>query len=222
MSTFDGLLARVLAYAAEPGTSVIGIAGAPGAGKSTLTRRWSRPRGYVSVPTRSPTCRWTDFTSPMWSCAGWTGWTARGRPTRFDVAGYAALLRRIRARTEAVYAPGFERDIEQSDRRRHSGVPGCGRGAHRRATICCSTIPGWSAVAARDRRNLVLRSTRRCAGRSVWWPVTLRSASGQMRRGAWVAEVDEPNARLVAGTAVRADLSASVDTVPGPVMPTSH
>jgi hypothetical protein len=29
----------------------------------------------------------------------------------------------------------------------------------------------------------------------------------------WVAEVDEPNARLVAATAVRADLVVSIDAV---------
>ncbi|MEW2043269.1 nucleoside/nucleotide kinase family protein, partial [Streptomyces sp. NPDC005534] len=37
------------------------------------------------------------------------------RPDTFDAAGYAALLRRLRADEEEdlVYAPGFERDLEQ-------------------------------------------------------------------------------------------------------------
>jgi pantothenate kinase len=37
-----------------------------------------------------------------------------GAPDTFDVAGYAALLRRLRARDEpVVHAPGFDRDVEE-------------------------------------------------------------------------------------------------------------
>jgi pantothenate kinase len=38
----------------------------------------------------------------------------KGAPDTFDTAGYAALLRRLRAdEDEVVYAPAFERDLEQ-------------------------------------------------------------------------------------------------------------
>jgi pantothenate kinase len=36
-----------------------------------------------------------------------------GAPHTFDAAGYAALLRRLRAAEETVYAPAFRREIEE-------------------------------------------------------------------------------------------------------------
>jgi pantothenate kinase len=45
----------------------------------------------------------------------------KGAPDTFDAAGYAALLRRVREDPdEVVYAPAFERDIEQ---RIAGGIP---------------------------------------------------------------------------------------------------
>ncbi len=38
----------------------------------------------------------------------------KGAPETFDVAGYVALLERIRTSTETVYAPEFHREIEDS------------------------------------------------------------------------------------------------------------
>jgi pantothenate kinase len=37
----------------------------------------------------------------------------KGAPDTFDVAGFAALLRRLRVEDTVVYAPAFERDLEQ-------------------------------------------------------------------------------------------------------------
>lgn len=102
---------------AQPGRVILGIAGAPGAGKSTLAQ---------------------SLVSEMLSGGrSWIGsWVAyipmdgfhladmelhrlgrrdrKGAPDTFDAAGYVALLRRLRADDEdVVYAPGFEREIEQ-------------------------------------------------------------------------------------------------------------
>lgn len=113
MRTFDDLLARVLAYAAEPGTSVIGIAGAPGAGKSTLTEALvaaARLRLGADAVAHVPM---DGFHLADVELRRLERMDRKGAPDTFDVAGYAALLRRVRARTEVVYAPGFERDIEQ-------------------------------------------------------------------------------------------------------------
>jgi pantothenate kinase len=81
--------------------------------------------------------------------------------------------------------------------------------------------PGWSAVAAEidEIWYCAVQDDVRVA-RLVARHITFGKRADEARR--WVAEVDEPNARLVAGTAVRADLSVSVDTVLGPVMPNSH
>ncbi|WP_372457679.1 nucleoside/nucleotide kinase family protein [Streptomyces olivaceus] len=120
---FDDLLARARALAAGGGQgggqggvrrAVLGIAGSPGAGKSTLAERLVRELNAGGEP-------WVAHV-PM------DGFhladveldrlgrrDRKGAPDTFDAAGYAALLGRLReeAYGETVYAPGFERVLEQ-------------------------------------------------------------------------------------------------------------
>ena len=60
-------------------------------------------------------CRWTACIWPTWSCPGSAAGTGRGPRTRSTAFGFLALLRRLRtpAPGEVVYAPAFERSIEQ-------------------------------------------------------------------------------------------------------------
>lgn len=220
MRTFDDLLARVLAYAAEPGTSVIGIAGAPGAGKSTLTEALvaaARIRLGADAVAHVPM---DGFHLADVELRRLERMDRKGAPDTFDVAGYAALLRRIRARTEVVYAPGFERDIEQPVA---GAIPVFPEAAVvlTEGNYLLLDDPGWLAVAAEidEIWYCAIQDDVRVA-RLVARHITFGKRADEARR--WVAEVDEPNARLVAGSAARADLSVSVDTVPGSVMPHSH
>ncbi|MGV0814921.1 nucleoside/nucleotide kinase family protein [Mycolicibacterium boenickei] len=216
MCTFDELLARVLARAAEPGTSVIGIAGAPGAGKSTLAEALvaaARTRLGDDAVTHVPM---DGFHLADAELRRLGRLDRKGSPDTFDVAGYAALLRRIRARTEVVYAPGFERHIEQP-------IAGAIPVSPESAVVLTEGNylllgdPAWSAVAAEidEIWYCAIEDDVRIA-RLVARHVLFGKPVDVARR--WVAEVDEPNARLVAATAVRADLAVSVDAV----MPNSH
>ncbi|MEU6227703.1 nucleoside/nucleotide kinase family protein [Streptomyces sp. NPDC047042] len=112
--TFDDLLGRARALVRGDRRAVLGIAGSPGSGKTTLAERLVRALNGDGSP-------WVAHV-PM------DGFhladvelerlglrDRKGAPDTFDAAGYAALLRRLRESGDAeiVYAPGFERVLEQ-------------------------------------------------------------------------------------------------------------
>lgn len=103
---FGEVVDRAHLLARRPGRALLGIAGAPGAGKSSLaTALASAVPGSVVVPM-------DGFHLPTSALAA-RGWVAeRGTPRTFDAAGYLALLRSLRAGGEA-RAPAFDRSIEE-------------------------------------------------------------------------------------------------------------
>ncbi|CRZ13215.1 nucleoside/nucleotide kinase family protein [Mycolicibacterium neworleansense] len=216
MCTFDDLLARVLARAAAPGTAIIGITGAPGAGKSTLTEALvgaARARLGAEAVAYLPM---DGFHLADVELRRLGRLDRKGAPDTFDVAGYAALLRRIRAGGEVVYAPGFERDVEQPIAGAIPVFPDTAV-VLTEGNYLLLDVPEWSAVADQvdETWYCALQDEVRVA-RLVARHVTFGKRADAARR--WVAEVDEPNARLVAATAVRADLVVPVAAV----MPDSH
>jgi pantothenate kinase len=89
---------------------MVGIAGAPGAGKSTIALRLAAALGSdkaVVVPM-------DGFHLPSAVLSKPDQLQRRGAMDTFDVQGYLHMLQRLRARREAItYAPGFEREIEE-------------------------------------------------------------------------------------------------------------
>ncbi|WP_454791244.1 nucleoside/nucleotide kinase family protein [Mycolicibacterium lutetiense] len=216
MCTFDDLVARVLARAAEPGTSVIGIAGAPGVGKTTLTEALvsaARERLGDDAVAHVPM---DGFHLADIELRRLGRMDRKGAPDTFDVAGYAALLRRIRGCAEVVYAPGFERDIEQPVAGTIPVFPDAAV-VLTEGNYLLLDDPGWSAVAAEidEIWYCAIQDDVRVA-RLVARHIAFGKPAGAARR--WVDEVDEPNARLVAAAAERADLVVPVAAV----MPSSH
>ncbi len=97
---------------------VIGIVGAPGSGKSTLSAAVAAQlvEGAPSVPTAMVPMDGFHLAQRVLDQAGMA--EIKGAPETFDAAGYVTLLRRLvaapdRGSTEVVYAPEFRRAIEE-------------------------------------------------------------------------------------------------------------
>jgi pantothenate kinase len=105
--TSTELVARAAGLARPDRRAVLGIAGAPGAGKSTLAAALAAAvPGAVLVPM-------DGFHLPTAALAA-HGWVAeRGTPRTFDRAGYVALLRALRTAADPVRAPDFDRSREE-------------------------------------------------------------------------------------------------------------
>jgi pantothenate kinase len=108
-----GLLDRALALVDRPGRAVLGIAGAPASGKSTLGAllvaelERQRPGEAVALGMDA-----FHLGHRVLVRRGQTG--IKGAPETFDAVGYLHLLNRIRTETGTVYAPEFDRSIEDS------------------------------------------------------------------------------------------------------------
>ena len=89
---------------------VLGICGAPGAGKSTLAADLVAAVGPSAVVVPMDGFHLHDDELARLGLGD-----RKGAPETFDVAGYVALLRRLRTETDhVVYAPEFDRSREES------------------------------------------------------------------------------------------------------------
>lgn len=201
---FDALVQRATGLASGPGRAVLGIAGTPGSGKSTLAARL--------VAAVGPAAAWVPMDGFHLADAALDRLgrrSAKGAPDTFDGWGYLALLRRLAAETShPVYAPDFERTLEQ---------PLAGSIAVDPPVRLVVTEGNYLLLDA-EPWTLV-----RATLTEVWYVevdeavrlerlVARHVAFGKAEAAArdWVAAVDEPNARLVAARRAAADLVVTV------------
>ena len=192
-------LARVKALLADGRRKLLGLVGAPGAGKSTLAMALQRAFAGVSQVVPMDGFHLANIELQRLGRAG-----RKGAPDTFDSAGYAALLRRLRLRNEdeIVYAPEFRREIEESIAGAIPVLPATQLVITEGNYLLLDDGP-WAGVAAlldevwyvevddaKRTDRLVQRHER--FGRSA-----------QAARD-WVAGTDESNARLIAATRSRA------------------
>jgi len=177
------------------GVRLLGVTGAPGAGKSTLAVALAAALGMAVVPMDG--FHYADAELVRRGLLD-----RKGAPDTFDAPGYAALLARVRAGEDDVVAPAFERTLEQPLAGAIS-VPPYGS-VVTEGNYLLLDEPRWRRV--RDQLDVVWHvrvdeevRRRRLVARHVEFGKPLPAAR------AWVDRVDEPNARLVEAAAGRAD-----------------
>ncbi len=110
MARFAELLQDVARLVEAGGRCILGLTGPPGAGKSTLADRLATALG----PDRSLLVGMDGFHIADAELRRTGLRELKGAPETFDRAGYAALLRRLRTESGTVYAPAFDRGLEDS------------------------------------------------------------------------------------------------------------
>jgi pantothenate kinase len=115
----DQAVARAVALAAAGGRSVLGIAGAPGAGKSTLARRVVTAVTEQLGPGVAVQVPMDGFHLANAALDALGRHDRKGAIDTFDAAGYVALVRRLTATgdgadgTGTVWAPDFDRRVDE-------------------------------------------------------------------------------------------------------------
>ena len=102
------LVERAHALAATGERRILGIAGPPGGGKSTVSRAVVAELGE-----RARLVPMDGFHLAQAELVRLGRRDRMGAPDTFDAAGYAALLARLRGDEAIVYAPEFRREIEE-------------------------------------------------------------------------------------------------------------
>lgn len=106
----DALIARAEALIQTGQRRLLGVAGAPGTGKSTVAQLLAEALGPRAVVVPMDGYHLANRELARLGRA-----ERKGAPDTFDVAGYAALLQRLKnpVKGEIVYAPFFKREIEE-------------------------------------------------------------------------------------------------------------
>src|SRR4051794_784985 len=106
----DQLVADARALLRPGNRALLGLTGAPGAGKSTVAEQLVAELGGDAMLVGLDGFHLADDELRRMG-----RWECKGAVDTFDAAGYVHLLRRLRARAEpVVYAPRFDRSLEES------------------------------------------------------------------------------------------------------------
>ncbi len=210
----DGLAARLAGLMevaeAEGRRVIIGIAGMPAAGKTTLAT------ALVERLAGGP--QWAD--SPV-AYVPMDGFhladveldrlglrEVKGAPQTFDVGGYAALLRRI-ADGETVWAPAFERQLEQPIAQSLPITPRTRVVITEGNYLLLPEAPWRAARSVLSEAWYVRVDEATRMRRLIWRHVEFGKSPVAARQ--WVLRTDEPNAALVGPTVQAANLVIDLD-----------
>src|SRR5918997_6005300 len=186
---------RARELAAAGGRRILGIAGPPGGGKSTVARAVVAELGE-----RARLVPMDGFHLAQSELVRLGRRDRMGAPDTFDAGGYAAVLQRLRGEEPVVYAPEFRREIEE---------PIAGAIA----------VPRQTPLVVTEGNYLLLWPDIKPLLDECWYVETdeelrvERLIQRHIQFGktpeyarAWVLRSDERNAQLVAATAPAADV----------------
>jgi len=205
------LLDRVRSLAGASNDRVIlGVTGAPAAGKSTLAEWVARTLDESGL--RAVWVPMDGFHLADVALDALGRRDRKGALDTFDGFGYLALLRRIRAETaNPVYAPAFERELEQPIAGSIAVPPGT-RVVVTEGNYLLAGEEPWPEVRSEltevwysEVEDVVRRE--RLVARHI------RFGKAPDAALAWAETVDEPNARLIATGRERADLIVDFDSL---------
>jgi len=197
----DELVGRARALAGTGSRRILGIAGAPGAGKSTLAGLVTTALGGAAVQVPMDGLHLADVELSRLGRRDW-----KGAPDTFDALGYLALLRRLRHPVpgEIVYAPAFERTIEQPIAGSIPVGPDVPLVVTEGNYLLLDDPPWHEVRTLLDETWFVEIDDEVRVGRLIRRHIEFGKTPEQAAE--WVARLDEGNARLIAGTRDRADL----------------
>jgi pantothenate kinase len=200
-ASLDHRIDELLAAAAPDGRVMVGVAGPPGAGKSTLAAALAEAADARHGPGTAVVLPMDGFHLANEVLEALGRRQRKGAPDTFDGDGFAALVERVARRDEpVVYAPRF-------DRRREEAIAGA------------VPIAAATRLVVVEGNYLLLADEPWCrAGRCLtegWYLDTPAAvcdarlrARAELTYGAagraWVEQVDQPNAVVVAASRDRA------------------
>ncbi|MEH3153903.1 MAG: nucleoside/nucleotide kinase family protein [Gordonia paraffinivorans] len=200
----DALAREAIDLVGTTARAVLGITGPPGAGKTTLGEALVARIGELQGPGWAASVPMDGFHLADDQLRRLGALGRKGAPETFDVAGYAALLERARVETgRRVYAPGFERTLEQPVAAALVVLPDA-RLVITEGNYLLLDDPDWAAArASMDAVWFVTTDETTRRDRLLARHVEFGKTPTAARR--WIDDVDEPNAVLVSSTATRAD-----------------